>query len=207
LTPVATLRTILEAMTTRPPRPRRIHLVGASGSGTTTLGRALATRLDCPHLDTDDYFWLPSEPPFQHVRPRDERQARLGASLQATAGWVLSGSLCGWGDVFIPLFELVVFLWVPPPVRLARLRARERQRYGAAVEPGGPLHARFEAFMAWAAGYDEGLDVPERCRRLHELWLAALPCPVLRLEDTASVEERLERIGYHLGRQRPGGGS
>jgi adenylate kinase family enzyme len=178
----------------------RIHILGASGSGTTTLGRALADRLGSSHLDTDDYFWLPSDPPFQHIRERGERQAFLGAALQGSAGWVLSGSLCGWGDVFIPQFELVVFLWVPPAVRLARLRARERQRYGAAVEPGGPLRKRFEAFMAWAAGYDEGLDVPERCRQLHEQWLAALPCPVLRLEDAASVEERLERIGYHLGR-------
>jgi hypothetical protein len=118
---------------------------------------------------------------------------------------VLSGSLCGWGDVFVPQFDLVVFLWVPRDVRIARLRARERARYGAAVEPGGAMHARSEAFIAWAAGYDEGLDVPERCRRLHEEWLAALPCPVLRLEDTASVEERLARIEYHLARHRPGG--
>jgi adenylate kinase family enzyme len=183
----------------------RVHLVGASGSGTTTLGRALAVRLECPHLDTDDYFWLPSDPPFQHVRARAVRVASLGAALARTPGWVLSGSLCGWGDVFVPQFDLVVFLWVPRDVRIARLRARERARYGAAVEPGGAMHARSEAFIAWAAGYDEGLDVPERCRRLHEEWLAALPCPVLRLEDTASVEERLARIEYHLARHRPGG--
>jgi adenylate kinase family enzyme len=205
LTPVTATTNIL-AMPTRPAGPPRIHIVGASGSGTTTLGRALAARLDCPHLDTDDYFWLPSDPPFQHVRPRAERQTLLGAALPGSAGWVLSGSLCGWGDVFIPRFELVIFLWVPPDVRLARLRARERDRHGSAVDPGGPLHARSEAFIAWAAGYDERLEPPERCRRLHEQWLAALPCPVLRLEDDASVEERLERIGYHLGRQRSGGG-
>jgi adenylate kinase family enzyme len=30
-------------------RPR-IHVVGASGAGTTTLGRALADRLGCRHL-------------------------------------------------------------------------------------------------------------------------------------------------------------
>ena len=58
----------------------RVHVVGASGSGTTTLGRALAVRLGCPFFDTDDYIWLPSEPPFQHIRERGERQARLGAA-------------------------------------------------------------------------------------------------------------------------------
>jgi len=177
----------------------RVHIVGASGSGTTTLGRALAGRLGCPFFDTDDYFWLPSEPPFQHIRERGERQARLGGDLRAQPGWVLSGSLCGWGDVFIPQFELVVFLWVPPDIRLARLRARERARYGDAIAPGGPQHDQSEAFLAWAARYDEGLDVPERCRRLHETWLAALPCPVLRVEGMASVEANLALVSTSLG--------
>jgi hypothetical protein len=57
-----------------------------------------------------------------------------------------------------------------------------------------------EAFLAWAAGYDEGLDVPQRCRRLHEEWLAALPCPVLRLEGIDSVEANLARVLTALGR-------
>jgi len=172
----------------------RVHVVGASGAGTTTLGRALATRLGCPHLDTDDFFWLPSEPPFQHIRERGARQALLGAALARHPGWVLSGSLCGWGDVFIPLFELVVFLWVAPEIRLARLRERERARYGAAIAPDGPRHETYERFMAWAAGYDEGLGVPERCRRLHEQWLAALPCRVERFMDAGSAEDHVATI-------------
>jgi hypothetical protein len=39
----------------------------------------------------------------------------------------------------------------------------------------------------------------ERCRRLHETWLAALPCPVLRIEGTASVEANLELVSTSLG--------
>jgi hypothetical protein len=148
---------------------------------------------------------MPTQPPFQTVRERGERQAMLGAALQRHSDWVLSGSLCGWGDVFIPQFELVVFLWVPADVRIARLRARERARYGSAIEPGAPLHDRYVRFIAWASGYDHGLDVPERCRCLHETWLAQLPCPVLRLEGTGSVPEHFTRIGYHLGPHHPGG--
>jgi hypothetical protein len=106
----------------------RIHVVGASGSGTTTLGRALAKRLGCRHLDTDDVFWLPSDPPFRYVRDRGERQALLGAALRRHPG------------------------------------------------------------------YDEGLDAPERCRKLHEQWLAALPCPVDRLMDTGSTEDHVAAI-------------
>jgi adenylate kinase family enzyme len=176
----------------------RVHLVGASGAGTTTLGRALATTLGVPHHDTDDFFWAPTDPPFRQIRERQARQAMLGEALARTPGWVLSGSLCGWGDRFIPLFDLVVFLWIPPDIRLARLRAREHARHGAAVAPGGVMHETSQEFLAWAASYDEGLEPPERCRRLHEEWLAALPCPVVRFHDAGSVDEHLERLGPHL---------
>jgi hypothetical protein len=93
----------------------RIHILGASGSGTTTLGCALAERLQCPHFDADDYFWLPTDPPFTHQRERTQRQRLLMDDLTAHDSWVVSGSLCGWGDVAIPLFELVVFLAIDPP--------------------------------------------------------------------------------------------
>ncbi len=173
---------------------RRLHLLGASGSGTTTLGRALAQRLACPHFDTDDYFWLPTEPKFEQIRDVPVRQALLGNDLEHHDAWVLSGSLCGWGDLFIPLFDLVLFCAVPSDVRMARLRVRERERYGEeAIAPGGRLRTKYEAFIAWAESYDDGPAV-QRSRAMHEAWLAALPGPVLRLEDTDDVETRLTRV-------------
>jgi len=170
-----------------------VHILGASGSGTTTLGAALAERLGCAHLDTDDFFWLPTEPKFLEIRPIEERVARLVSALDAANSWVLSGSLCGWGDVFIPRFELVVFIYIPPDVRLARLAQREADRYGAdAIAPGGAHHAKYETFTTWAAAYDTG-NV-SRTRAIHEQWLATLPCPVLRLTTAAPVAEHLDQV-------------
>lgn len=177
---------------------KRTHILGAAGAGTTTLGRSLAEHCQCPHFDTDEYFWLPSDPPFQHVRSRPARQALLAADLVRHRQWVLSGSLCGWGDVFIPLFEVVVFLWLPPTVRLARLVERERRRFGeAALAPGGVMYTHHTAFMAWAAAYDDG-GLKLRSRRLHEQWLRSLPCPVLRLEGAQSIEESVMQITQYL---------
>ena len=177
---------------------RRIHITGAAGSGCTTLGRALAERLGCAHLDTDTYFWLPSDPPFQRMREREERQALLAADLRRHDAWTLSGSLVGWGDVFIPQFTLVIFLWIPPAIRLARLVARERRLFGAAaLAPGGRMHEIHGRFMAWAAGYDTG-DLSMRSRRRHEQWLAVLPCPVVRLEGSGTVEEHVGAVMRQL---------
>lgn len=177
--------------------PKRINIAGAAGTGTTILGRALAARLGCPHIEADDCFWLPTDPPFQRARSPADRQALLAAALDPQKEWVLSGSIAGWGDLAIPLFDLVVFLWVPPAIRMARLAARERERYGeAALAPGGAMHAQHQFFMNWAAAYDRsGLE--QRSRKVHELWLGVLPCPVLRIEGTPTVDESLAQIARY----------
>jgi hypothetical protein len=63
-------------------------------------------------------------------RPRADRQALFANAFAETESWVISGSVCGWGDPFLSRFELVVFLVVPVEERLVRLRAREIIRYG-----------------------------------------------------------------------------
>lgn len=171
----------------------RIHVFGASGSGTSTLAAALASRLGLVPLDTDDFFWEPTDPPYERARDRATRQALLGAALERHARWALAGSLCGWGDVFIPRFELVVFLDVPTSVRMARLVARERARYGDAVLPGGPRYDASRAFLDWAASYDTG-GVDMRSRARHEAWLAALPCRSIRLDGDRPLVDRVARV-------------
>jgi adenylate kinase family enzyme len=181
------------------PLPDRIHIVGASGSGTTSLAVEIGGRYGHHHLDTDDFFWRPTDPPYREKRPREERLTSLCEALRQSKSWVLSGSLCGWGDPLIPEFELVVFLAVPTPVRLARIRAREIARYGReAIAPGGELHGAHREFLEWAGRYDTGgLEI--RSRALHEAWLAALPSAVLRLTGDLSLAEQLAQIEAGLG--------
>ena len=59
----------------------RIHVTGASGSGTSTLGRALAKHLDFTHLDADDFYWQPTLPPYTAKRNSVERLALLASAL------------------------------------------------------------------------------------------------------------------------------
>ena len=184
--------------------PNHIHILGASGSGTTTLATHISARYGHRHLDTDDFYWLPTQPPFQQKRPRDERLALLQQALAEQATWVLSGSLCGWGDPLTSQFDLVVFLAVPKALRMERLRAREIQRYGErAVAPGGEQHQAHLEFLDWAASYDDGgLDI--RSRALHEAWLEVLPCPVIRLEEISCAEQvaRIEAATRTMGTTR-----
>jgi len=173
--------------------PHRIHIFGASGSGTTTLGAALARRLAALHLDVDRFYWLPTDPPFTHKRPPAVRLAMLRHEMAAHNAWVLSGSLCGWGDALCERFTLAVFLRLDSSLRMARLLQREQLRYGDRIAPGGAMHANHCEFMAWAASYDSAV-APIRSLDLHDRWLAQLCCPVLTLDAQSSVENLVDEI-------------
>lgn len=166
-------------------KPCRLHVVGASGSGTTTVGRALATEWSVPHADTDDYFWLPTPPPYAK-RSVAESLRLMGEIFLGRAAWVLSGSVTEGGDPLIPYFDAVVFLTVDSSVRLERLRSREATRLGADVHAGEERESALEAFMEWAARYEDP-QFDGRNRARHERWLSRLRCPVLRLDSAQPV--------------------
>ena len=175
-------------------KPCRLHIIGASGSGTSTLGRAVAGAWSVPFHDSDDYFWQPTEPPYTLRRDVAERLDLVARMFLPRRAWVLSGSVMGWGEPFAPAFDLVVFLQVDPAIRLARLRQREALRVGAAaLAPGGVLHQSHVEFMAWAASYDDP-DFTGRSLRRHEAWLAALAVPVLRLDGDRPTGDLVAEI-------------
>jgi adenylate kinase family enzyme len=171
----------------------RIHVFGAAGCGSSTLGWALARRLGFQHLDCDDFYWLPTTPPFQRKRTTLERLHLLSEATVSSPQWVLSGSVAGWGDALISQFDLVVFLYVPTEIRLARLQRREQARFGTALDPGGSMHDQHQAFLRWAAGYDPGLSGGPTLWT-DAAWLAYLPCPLLCLIGEDGTAEQVSCI-------------
>lgn len=180
------------------------HILGAPGAGVSTLGRALAQKLGYRHLDTDDFHWFTEDAlPYRRRRNPDHRRQLLGAAMAEDHRWMLSGALCGWGDVFIPQFKAVIYLWLPAEIRLARIHAREVGRYGAErLQPGGDLHVVYEKFCQWAAAYDEPTADFLRSRRLEKEWLKQLTCPVICLEEEKSVEDLVGQSTLFLGQNK-----
>lgn len=170
-----------------------IHIFGASGSGTSTLGRAIAARTGYMFLDSDDYLWLPTDPQYTTKRPAEERLALLERDIDAAENAVVSGSLVGWGDPLMPRFTLAVRLVVPHDVRMARIERRELDRYGDRIRPGGDMYEISQAFLAWAAAYDDG-PTTMRSRAMHDLWQQKLSCPLLTLDGTRPVEELVSEV-------------
>ncbi|MFG6179507.1 AAA family ATPase [Halomonas sp. THAF12] len=148
-----------------------ILVTGAAGSGTSTLGKALAKELNASFLEADDVYWLETDPPFTTKRPVEERRRLMIASLESYPDAVVSGSVMQWGEEIENAFDVVIFLYVEAHIRLQRLREREIYLFGAA-DPD---------FLEWAAQYDQG-TAPGRSLARHRAWLENRSCRVITLE-------------------------
>jgi adenylate kinase family enzyme len=69
----------------------RIAIIGTTGSGKSTLAKSLSARLDLPHTELDDLYWLPE------WRERDKDEFRqLVDQAAAAPTWVIDG---GYSEV------------------------------------------------------------------------------------------------------------
>ncbi|MDL2224751.1 shikimate kinase [Eubacteriales bacterium OttesenSCG-928-M02] len=174
-----------------------IHITGASGGGVSTLGKAICEKYGYWHMDTDDYFWVPTDPPFTQKREKAELIQTLIGEIHRHSKFVLSGSVTDWGDPLIPYLDLVILVETPEEVRISRLREREYNQFGKRILPGGDMAEEHEAFIEWARQYDTG-DESIRSRRLHEAFLKKLSCPWLEVDGTKPIFTLMEEIENFL---------
>ncbi|MBB6270853.1 adenylate kinase family enzyme [Pedobacter cryoconitis] len=112
----------------------KIIIFGASGSGTTTLAHHFSIISGFHHLDSDDYYWLKSERHFEFKRDPQERNTLFIKNFEPHDNVVVSGPVFNWDERFFNFFDLVVFLWIPPAIRIKRSIERETERYGVLLE-------------------------------------------------------------------------
>ena len=177
-----------------------IHIFGASGSGTTTLGKRICEELGYTLMDTDDYFWLPTDPKFILKRPREERIALMKQDIDKAENVVISGSLVDWGDALIPYFTLAIRIEMEQELRIARLRQREKTRFGSRIELGGDMYQQHLDFIKWAKSYESG-GLNMRSKAKHDEWQKLLSCEILHLDGANTVEEHLARVKEILDRK------
>ena len=142
------------------------------------------------HLDVDDYYWAQTAVPFQTKIPLEERSEYLRRDLRAQENVMVSGSLVSWGPYWLRAFDYGVFLHLPAAIRMARLRAREVERYGTALLHDPQLKAQSDTFLAWAARYDDP-SFDGRSITQHQQWIDRLSYPVLAIEGDLSTKQQI----------------
>lgn len=174
-----------------------IHIFGASGAGTSTLGRYICERLGYFFMDTDDYFWLPTDLPYTQKRDRAERLRLMKNDIDTHDNVVISGSLTDWGDELIPFFTLAVRLVTDTSIRIERLKRRERDHFGSRIEEDGDMHQNHIEFLDWASAYDTG-DTSMRSKAEHDIWQRLLKCELLTLDGSAKLEDNFAVINERI---------
>ncbi len=178
----------------------KIFITGASGSGTTTLGKILAHKLSIPQYDNDDIFWEQTETPFTVKRPEEDRKKILQEIIGWEQSWIFSGSALKWGELILQNADLVVRLFCDTETRIARLKLRESQRFGERILPGGDMHENHVKFIEWAEKYDTG-GLNMRSRQSEEIWMRNAGCRVLELVNVDS-EETAKSVVSFLNKQK-----
>ncbi len=162
-----------------------ICICGLNGSGKTTLAGALAKELGFWHMDIERYYFDPSDNPYASPRTKDEVNRLLLEDIKRHPRFVFSAVSGDMPEAIVSLYKLVVYLDVPQPIRMERIRQRAVERFGDRVLPGGDLHEQEEHFFAFARN-----RTPEKI----EEWLKTVTCRVARLDGTEPVKANVERI-------------
>ena len=135
--------------TTHSPIGRRIHVIGNSCSGKSTLGARLARSLDVPLVELDALNWEPDWVGLNTTNP-GELECRI---RQATVGdgWVVAGSYTDFSQrTFWPRLQTVVWLDLPLPQLIWRVLKRSWGRWRSKELLWGTNYERFwPQLMVW----------------------------------------------------------
>ena len=162
--------------------PRGLYVLGACGSGKSTIARAVADKLNALYLEGDKFY--DSHPSFA------DRVTFLEQEISQSDYFVFESSSISFAQLFEKLYDTVVFVEVPTDERIRRVEWREFEKHGQSILLGGERHEQHKEFMEKIAQYDEpNLDRRWCSREADEGWLATLNCPVTYLDGTREIDE------------------
>lgn len=109
--------------------PRKIHIIGSTGSGKSYLAKQLSAKLRIPCFELDNAMWSRlKERPGKN--PEDIRDALLGDMLNREA-WIVEGVYHLWTSRCFQEADRIIFLAPHPYVRDMRIISRFlKQRTG-----------------------------------------------------------------------------
>jgi adenylate kinase family enzyme len=131
---------------------RRILILGNSGSGKTTMARALQNKYGLAHLDLDTIAWAE---PGERL-PLAESVIALEAFDRAHKSWVVEGSYASLARAALPLCTELRFLNPGIEVCVANCESRpwEPEKYGSPEEQ----ESRLAYLLEWVRAYEQRED-------------------------------------------------
>ena len=186
-----------------------IAILGMNGAGKSTLAHALAKVTGYTEMDVEDFYFPEQRAsrlhalehdtvavtehlgdlPFSVPRSKAEVEELLLDAIPENGGFILAGVTLNFREELLSRLTLAVELETPLETRIQRIEDREIRRFGDRVLPGGDMYEQQSDFRRMVETRD-----PSAASQSAE----KLPCPVIKLNGTAPVEENIAAILAHL---------
>lgn len=102
----------------------KLFIIGAAGSGKTTLAKRIGLNLGMEITNLDDLFWVNNGKNYGVKRPAPERDALL-ESVLARESWIIEGAYVEWPRQGIEEADIILYL----DIGLRELRKRIIMRF------------------------------------------------------------------------------
>lgn len=169
-----------------------IIIAGPSGSGKSSLGKIVAEKLGFPYFDVDDYIWKKdTSAPYTQMYSKAEKIRLLKSGIEPYEHFVMAGSMSSFHQAFDDNFEMMVFLYAEPEIRLRRVHKRAMERFGKRILEGGDLYESHQKFLESNRRYES--DSSPNLGEQKE-WMKSLPCVKIELDGGRSLESNAQII-------------
>lgn len=163
-----------------------IMIIGPSGSGKTSLGKMVADKLGYPYFDVDDYIWRrDTRKPYTVMYSREEKINRLSKDIFPYEHFVMAGSMSSFHYAFDDKFDMMVFLYAEPAVRIQRVHERAVERFGERVLEGGDLYESHLRFLDDNQRYEKNGSPNLNEQRE---WMNNMSCMKIELDGKVDLE-------------------
>jgi adenylate kinase family enzyme len=142
--------------------PKKILIVGCSGTGKSTLSRQLGLLLEIPVVHLDRMFWRPG---WQNISRQQLRELMIPAMERPS--WIIDGNFQSTLELRMQYADTVIFLDYPRRVFMTSVLKRIWQTYGtsrADLRPGCPEKLDWE-FLRWVWNFQRD-EMPELRKHL-----------------------------------------
>ena len=160
-----------------------IIICGLNGAGKSTIGKALAKKLDFHFIDNEELYFPKTDPHYTSPRTHEEVEQLLFSEIKTHENFVFASVKGDYGETIYPFYMYAVLIDVPRDIRIQRVKNRSFQKFGNRMLPGGDLYEQEEKFFDF---------VKSRAENTVEEWVQSLSCPIIRIDGTNPIEENVK---------------
>ncbi|KPU46131.1 shikimate kinase [Oxobacter pfennigii] len=164
----------------------KIQVIGASGTGKSTLGKYISKKTGVYWIDTDKYLW--KDPSFTENYPVEERFEMYNNDIANHQYYIVSGSVHSWNPQGFNDREMLVLLIIDEEIRMKRIYDREFSRFGERMLPDGDHYQLTCEFIDWCKTYLTADENAVNSLANHKLRLKDASCKTLILDGNQPVD-------------------